>query len=334
MYGKIKSNNSTFHSYQHPDVIEYQETWYWKIYKLFALHSPKGNSVKVYSVYDGNDVLLIAPVKKSGRKKIALFFGQNYTDVLYAEDKPTELLRAAFLKFLQCLVDDDFDSLEWKYLESTSRSRRFLGEIFRDQPFSINKAVKIPLSIHESFSAYTASLSKNTRQNIRTAYNRLSRDGHAMKAGIFFRDELRSDDARKIITMCDDVYLARQASRYGYASIRNKIGKRFFHYASQIPKVEEGFCSFITIDGEVAAFMYGYDNRRIMSAEIPRLAINDKFRFYSPGLLLVNETVKALMDKGYRYLDLTNGNEKYKFDMGGIEYTTESAIIDLTSLRA
>ncbi|MBR0256652.1 MAG: GNAT family N-acetyltransferase, partial [Synergistaceae bacterium] len=126
----------------------------------------------------------------------------------------------------------------------------------------------------------------------------------------------------------------RMASRYGYTHIRNKISKRFFHYTTQIPQAEEGFCSFVMIDGDIAAFMYGYDNRRIMSVEIPRLAINDKFRFYSPGLLLVNETVKILMEKGYRSLNLCRGTEKYKFDMGGSEYMTESAVIDLMPLKA
>ncbi|MBQ3447248.1 MAG: GNAT family N-acetyltransferase [Synergistaceae bacterium] len=289
--------------------------------------------MKVYSVQDGDDVLLVAPVRKFGRRKVKLFGDFNYVDVLLAEDKPAETLRAAFLKFLCCLADDGFDVLEWNCLDSASLSRRFLGEIFSGQKFTVERNVKIPLDIHETFSAYTASLSKSVRQNIRTAYNRLSRGGHVIKAGTFFRDELRNDSARKILAACDDIYVARQVSRYGFTSLRTRIGKRFFRYSAQIPEAEEGFCAFITVDDEVAAFMYGYDNRRIMSVEVPKLAINDKFKFYSPGLLLVNETVKILMEKGYRYLDLTHGDEKYKFDMGGIEYPTESAVIDLTPLR-
>ena len=50
----------------------------------------------------------------------------------------------------------------------------------------------------------------------------------------------------------------------------------------------------IRIDDELAAFMQGTLNSDWSEYEIPRLAINDKFAFFSPGMILVNEAIKYM----------------------------------------
>ena len=51
---------------------------------------------------------------------------------------------------------------------------------------------------------------------------------------------------------------------------------------------------------------------------IPRLAIDDQFRFYSPGYLLICETMKYLLENNssIKNIDLCRGTEKYKTDLG------------------
>ena len=78
------------------------------------------------------------------------------------------------------------------------------------------------------------------------------------------------------------------------------------------------------IDGNLAAFMSGFKNQERTTLIIPRLSINGDFLFYSPGLMLVNETIKFLYKQtSIRELDLSQGTEKYKFDMGGEIHTTK-----------
>ena len=50
---------------------------------------------------------------------------------------------------------------------------------------------------------------------------------------------------------------------------------------------------------------------------VPRLCINNQFSRYSPGIVLLNEVVKVLIDEGVRYFDLMRGDEPYKTAMGG-----------------
>lgn len=54
---------------------------------------------------------------------------------------------------------------------------------------------------------------------------------------------------------------------------------------------------------------------------IPRLSIDIKYARYSVGNLLINETIKYLTNsKGYEVFDLAQGNEPYKYVMGGVEH--------------
>lgn len=75
------------------------------------------------------------------------------------------------------------------------------------------------------------------------------------------------------------------------------------------------------INGNLAAFMSGVLDFSNRSAVIPRLSINNDFSKYSPGIVLINEMAKVIInDKSIDCLDLSKGDEKYKYQMGGKEY--------------
>ena len=50
---------------------------------------------------------------------------------------------------------------------------------------------------------------------------------------------------------------------------------------------------------------------------VPLLYSNNTYLRYSPGILLVNETAKALISKRVLILDLARGDEPYKYALGG-----------------
>ena len=47
------------------------------------------------------------------------------------------------------------------------------------------------------------------------------------------------------------------------------------------------------------------------------MAINDAFRHYSPGMILLDAFIKKGFELGIKIIDLTVGDEKYKYDLGG-----------------
>lgn len=70
------------------------------------------------------------------------------------------------------------------------------------------------------------------------------------------------------------------------------------------------------IDGQLAAFLSGMtDGVRLV---VPRLSINDEYRRYSPGAMLISEAIKMLASQStIRVLDLSKGEEPYKYQLGG-----------------
>ena len=83
-----------------------------------------------------------------------------------------------------------------------------------------------------------------------------------------------------------------------------------------------------------AAFLKSYVDRPHRTVTVPVLAIDQKWGFYSPGILLVAEFVRHLIELGgIDTLSMGRGEEKYKFDMGGEIYTTQNLEIRLLEER-
>lgn len=77
----------------------------------------------------------------------------------------------------------------------------------------------------------------------------------------------------------------------------------------------------LDIDGTLAAFMSGLVKDNVFV--VPRLSINNEYRRYSPGIILINEAIKYFIsDTKITILDLSQGQESYKYNMGGKEHYT------------
>jgi len=55
---------------------------------------------------------------------------------------------------------------------------------------------------------------------------------------------------------------------------------------------------------------------------VPRLAINNSFSFYSPGVILAMSAIKEIINRksGIKIIDFMQGQEKYKYQIGGYEH--------------
>ena len=85
----------------------------------------------------------------------------------------------------------------------------------------------------------------------------------------------------------------------------------------------DNFYALLYLNDQPAAFLSGMVEKAGSRAIIPRLSIEDEFSKYSPGMVLVNETIQRMIpESNTRYLDLSKGTEKYKLSMGGTLYHT------------
>lgn len=175
------------------------------------------------------------------------------------------------------------------------------------------------------YETYIKSLSKSTRQNLRTAKNRIQRDSKDLKLVTNFQESL----SKQKIDECISIYAYRQENRYGSAFL-NRLSINTINYTSSLMRKSKGFLIILEIDNKVGAFMFGYMNKECGSFEVPRLAINNEYSFYSPGMLLVDKSIEFFTkNTTVRCLDLCRGTEPYKMKMNGGIYNTLNFTIDL-----
>lgn len=177
----------------------------------------------------------------------------------------------------------------------------------------------VAISDLTNYEEYLKSLAKNAAQNRRTAYNRLKRDGRTYSFEMLGKSDFSKIDFEQLKT----IYTTRSLAKQQTVSWKSKLftfldlGFRKKPDMFDFKSLEETDFTLGTlkIDTKIAAYFFGfYSNGRI---EINRVAIDMEFKFYSPGIVLFNEYLKLEIQNGLTDVDLTLGDEKYKFDLGG-----------------
>ena len=181
------------------------------------------------------------------------------------------------------------------------------------------------------------SLSHSVRQNIRTAYNRMKRDGIEVRLEVFDEGHPVSDEVWKKIM---DLYFGRLFSKYRSTQVRSwwtlrkkrRLYYKVKHDTLSLHYLPNSFHAVLWQEDRPIALMDGFKTHDGKSVSIPRLAIDTSYGFYSPGYVLLTEVIRYIAAHPVlAELDLSRGDEKYKFDMGGQPYTTSD--IDLRPLR-
>lgn len=174
----------------------------------------------------------------------------------------------------------------------------------------------------DDYEKYFSGLSKGTRQNIRTAYNRMTTDGRKYELKLYTRS---SKEITYELSKCNEIYQKRRLDWIDDAKEVSDMRKRIFlardviYEALRRGRAERGVLAVLYIDGQQSAFFIGfsYDN----GIYIPRLAIDTEYARYSPGMILINEFLKEHGNCDYEF-DLCRGDENYKSKLGGAETKT------------
>lgn len=243
--------------------------------------------------------------------------------------------RGSFSDYLN-FVYKQFDGCAFDYLlYDLSRKygiRYFTFEDFRDST-SIFRHIQnnyiiirnseypcVGFSLPSSVEEYHKMLSKNSRQNLRTANNRLKKDGRKL---IFNFDDLQVDRNR-----CLEIRENKLQVKYEGFPLMLKYKYRIlnrlrYQFPKFIPITSFGESKIMTAydeEGNLRAFFnYGYDPNgtciRVMAA-----GTDLDFARYSPGILLMYNYILNAIEKGIiKEIDFTRGDEKYKFSLGGIQ---------------
>jgi len=243
----------------------------------------------------------------------------------------SDYLNAIYSDFSEELMDAVMDYLRINYpsiplcLSSLKEDCSFYNYLV--QRFRINHDITgncVSVILPQTVEQWQKSLSKSTRQNLRTAINRMERDGISYTVNI--------DD-----TMVDkEACVANRARRSQMKAVRDehltwtKQLKRWVKYVfcrlpvkgSYLPIIDDPKAKIMTIsttDGHMMAyFHYGYDDvhREIV---VISAGVMEEYERYSPGMVLMKAYIEyAIEEKMVDIIDFTRGDEPYKLALGGI----------------
>lgn len=277
--------------------------------------------VRFYSFYDDSECVMIVPVAHYLGMRCAELLGNvngfNYCDVLVADEK--------YIKPALAMMVRDYDTLICnKVLE-----RSLLYKAIKDSLAEDNASPCVYIDF-DTYEDYYSSLSKNMRKNLKNAYNRVKTDGISIDLRVYKGGEKHSFDYKPFLEM----YCDRKHKKY---NVNNSFLRKWFllHYnfaTRNYVKNSNGITFALFFNERLAAFMSGVKGS-YNDFVLPRIGMEEDFYFYSPAILLLNESIKYFIEEtDIRILDLSHGEEEYKYRMGGKPHLTHNFRCDLLKL--
>ncbi|BES66472.1 hypothetical protein SANA_29110 [Gottschalkiaceae bacterium SANA] len=316
---RFESENSSTKIFQYYDIVQ-NVLHHYLFFTIERKEFPR-----FYAFYENEKCVAIAPMCKRYARNGAYYtsFGAiadlAFQNFVYGNELSIE-------QFDECM------KLLYKRLKRIRFYRvpeeTYLNDALKDNNIEIKNNINVAIECENDYDHYFTNLSKSVRQNIRTAYNRIKKDGLEYDFNLYSSGNVTLKESNEIM----DVYIKRRKNNYGlrYNVKIQEWFLRHYHYNTiGFRKLEEGMYAVLKINGQVAAFWGGYVDRNRRYVIVPRLAINDEYYKYSPGYLLINETMKILKKEyGVPVLDLSKGDEKYKYDLGGKAYSTYDYLVE------
>lgn len=318
------------------DMTSFQSyRWYQMLNECYV---PKDtpNYLSIYAVVKrNNEIVLIAPlwiVKKTFKivnKKGIYFLGrEGWSD---------------YLNFIYKEFDDDamrfmLQELSNKYKISSFNFSELKENVQSYNFFNSNMPLKksrqctcVALKLPTTTEIYNKLLSKNARQNIRTAHNRLKKDG--LEVRFVFDDK---DVDRE---MCRNMREQRFIEKFKHVSrlrlIKHKIMYRLtFHFRPYLPFMCYDGGHFLTtyIGNELCSFFYYLIDDIHRQIFVIAAGVNLEYSRYSPGIISLNTFINEIIkDQNIDVIDFTRGNEPYKYAVGGKDHFIGNAIFNLKS---
>lgn len=309
---------SPFLLYDYMRYVKSAVTWSKPFFTRIACILPEGS----------DDILMICPLKLRIDFKYYTMLGDmqgcDIADVLWRPELPDEE-RVAIIHFF-------YDSIKKKMYLNRIPAHSLLAQCVPIRRVSFSREMPyIAIDISGDYDSFFHTLSSSVRQNIRTAYNRLHRDSVHIQFQCF------SGENQVPVTLwrqIQSVYIERLITQYSkhshfFQALKTRVAVDLKHDSKALSKAGNAFVSVLKNKDKVMAFMAGFKTLTGDRIVVPRLAIDAAYRFYSPGYVLMNETIRYLQQEGVvKVLDMSRGDEQYKKDFGGKSYFIKDFVIE------
>jgi CelD/BcsL family acetyltransferase involved in cellulose biosynthesis len=214
----------------------------------------------------------------------------------------------------------DWDTLKTIDMESIEPNNQYIAQVR-----SVMRTAKVTSNKHliaEIPGSGDLAKSFNTsRININPMLRKMKKEGHDVN----FR-KIPSDDIDRAIDIYANQHIKRWSSKGGsfFTNPDNVVFLKGFTKAANDGGF--GYAHEVLIDGEVAAQNFGLFKED--TAYNFRMGINDEFKKYSPGWMVLYYSISSLRDIGIRHITLGKGKEQLKSDLGGAESNLVGVRVD------
>lgn len=289
--------------------------------------------VYIYFVKQDNVLKVICPIIVQRRSTKTRLFGIEKGIYLQSLPGYTDYNNLIYDKF-----DDDCVSMLINRIKKDFEGLRFyFNHVRSDSDLCIyftkkkldpyQTKVYVCVKNNGSIDAYEAALSKHTRQNLRTAKNRMVRDGYDFRFEVI--DGIVED--KSLLRKLRNMHIKRYAEKNydnklsiidNFKNIvkiilntkRELFNNIVFHC---MMTMGSGFLILFFLNDEIAGYMYGL--RDTKAIRIMQNCVIDQFKFYSPSFRGAYDFILSEFNTGNSDIDFTRGNEQYKYMLGGVE---------------
>ena len=235
-------------------------------------------SVRYLELMDDGKTVMILPVcKYCGTDRycsIGKFNGFQVYDFIYSQEMTPERMGQCLSFVLKQLKIENIslfnvsqDSVLYTCLSASQTS-------LDGYRVNLEGNDNVSIDTELDYEIWHSRLSKSTRQNLRTAYNRMNTDGIAMRFEIGRGEKIKSNVLDEFI----ELYCKRHSSRYNVET--SSLKKRYLRYldfsTACLRSHPENFYAAVYMNDKLAAFMSGMVEKNGTSAIIPccRLRMN------------------------------------------------------------
>ena len=320
------------------DMTAFQSyDWYCNVNRLYSLEHMKRlfRKWRYLLVLDGETPILIAPIsiisvgfslrrgdKCYGIRRGYYFIGRSgYTDYLnfIYNDFSDEAL-ALVLVYLKTMYKHHQCCFEQMIADTAAY--QYLDRHYQSIYLPVQCAA---LTLPRTFEEYRLSLSKNTRQNIRTALNRTQKKQLELTHSLVFEV---NDETKKALLSMRKKRLGKKIKKSNdKASLPGRIyngASRFINHCfsakQNIMHEIDNAWYFLVKDGEhIVSFFWGIRNPYKGEMYVIMAGVDEEYAWYSPSISHFYSFLEEYYASGrddIKVFDFTRGGEKYKKDIG------------------
>lgn len=251
--------------------------------------------------------------------------GAGHLDFIYPQDVSDSDFKAAFdeLRILHRGMMMKLDKLnersrlcEWLRNNMDEEGAKIEGE---------KGCYKIPFG--ETYDEYFQQLTKNSKANMKKCYNRINKTGTHMELNVIHGPFSDLHSLKELL----QVYTKRQGEIIHRSINFGKYLKNRYLSALTwaMEQLDSQYSFLLYLNGELAAVMTGFEMND-HGIVFPIVAMNSDWQRFSPGKVMIAESVKYLQENtDIRYIDLSRGEERYKREMGGQKHLNFTCTLTL-----